>query len=229
MLRQFGSEIWISDGPGVSVLGFHYPTRMAVIRLADGTLFLWSPIEMTQTLQREIDQLGRVAHIVAPNSLHHLALGDWQAAYPKACVYAPPKLRSKRTDLKFDEDLSDTAVSAWAGEIEQVVVRGNLITSEVVFFHRPSGTVLFTDLIQQFSDDWFTGWRRHVARADRMVGDEPSVPRKFRMGFVNRAAARQSLAVILEWPVQMVLLAHGAPVTEDAPAFLRRAFRWLCG
>lgn len=33
---------------------------------------------------------------------------------------------------------------------------GNLITTEVVFFHVKSGTVLFTDLIQQFPANWFS-------------------------------------------------------------------------
>ncbi|TCP73121.1 hypothetical protein [Sphingomonas sp. PP-CE-1G-424] len=36
MLRHFGEEIWIADGPTVSVAGFAYRTRMMVIRLSDG-------------------------------------------------------------------------------------------------------------------------------------------------------------------------------------------------
>uniref|UniRef100_UPI0019544AF1 hypothetical protein n=1 Tax=Klebsiella pneumoniae TaxID=573 RepID=UPI0019544AF1 len=38
MLKQFGQDIWIADGADVVVAGFHYPTRMAVIRLANGHL-----------------------------------------------------------------------------------------------------------------------------------------------------------------------------------------------
>ena len=35
MLRQFGHEIWTADGSDVvAMLGFRYPTRMAVIRLS---------------------------------------------------------------------------------------------------------------------------------------------------------------------------------------------------
>ena len=41
MLKQFGHEIWIADGPVVTAAaGFHYPTRMAIIRLSDGGLFI---------------------------------------------------------------------------------------------------------------------------------------------------------------------------------------------
>lgn len=36
MLTKFGSGIWITDGPVVTAaVGFHYPTRMAVIRPAN--------------------------------------------------------------------------------------------------------------------------------------------------------------------------------------------------
>jgi hypothetical protein len=33
MLKQFGHEVWISDGPDVIIVGFHYPTRMAAGRV----------------------------------------------------------------------------------------------------------------------------------------------------------------------------------------------------
>lgn len=87
MLQQFGEEIWTVDGPTVSVAGFAYPTRMIVIRLSDGSLFLWSPTALSSELQAAIDRLGPVRHIIAPNSLHHLFVGAWQAAYPAAQSY----------------------------------------------------------------------------------------------------------------------------------------------
>jgi hypothetical protein len=60
-----------------------------------------------------------------------------------------------------------------------------------------------------------------------MLGPEPSVPRKFRVTFTDRQAARASVERILAWPTEKVLMAHGAPVTTDGRAFLRRAFKWL--
>ena len=106
-LLQFGPEIWIVDGPVVSFHGFPYPTRMAVIRLSDGTLFVWSPIALSQPLRDALDALGPVGHLVSPNALHHLFLGEWKSAYPAARLYAPPGLRRKRKDLSFDAELGD--------------------------------------------------------------------------------------------------------------------------
>ncbi|QPF87224.1 DUF4336 domain-containing protein [Bradyrhizobium genosp. L] len=226
-LQQFGLEIWIAEGPCVAVAGFHYPTRMAVIRLADGNLFIWSPVRLTESLGAAVDALGPVRHIVAPNSLHHLFLAEWKRAYPGAVLYVPPGLHKQRKDIAFDADLRDMPSPDWAGQIDQVVVHGNLITTEVVFFHVRSRTVLFTDLLQQIPVELLSGWRATIARLDLMVGPEPSVPRKFRFGFTNRRAARAALGRILAWPVEKVLMAHGTPVETAAPAFLRRAFAWL--
>ena len=226
-MKQFGHEIWVADGPNVDIAGFHYPTRMAVIRRSEGRLFIWSPIQLTDILRAEVDALGQVRHIVAPNSLHHLFLPEWKDAYPGAKVYAPPGLRKKRKDIGFDADLGDAPNPDWAGEIDQVLMQGNFITTEVVFFHITSGTVLFTDLIQQLPADLFSGWRALVAKLDLMVGPEPSVPRKFRVAFTNRRTARDSLKRIFTWPAEKVLMAHGTPVQKDARAFLQRAFKWL--
>ncbi|MDI4238061.1 DUF4336 domain-containing protein [Bradyrhizobium sp. Arg237L] len=227
MLNEFAHEIWTADGPDVAVAGFHYPTRMAVIRLSDGGLFIWSPIELTDSLRAEVDAAGPVRHIIAPNSLHHLFLPHWKRAYPGAKLYAPPGLRRKREDIVFDADLGSVPSPDWIEEIDQVLMQGNLITTEVVFFHIKSGTVLFTDLLQQIPADRNSGWRAMVAKLDLMVGPEPSVPRKFRVAFTNRRAARKSLDYILAWPAQKVLMAHGTPVEKDARVYLRRAFGWL--
>ena len=70
MLKEFGHEIWIADGREVAVAGFRYPTRMAVLRLSDGGLFIWSPTPLTDDLRAAVNSLGPVRHIIAPNSLH---------------------------------------------------------------------------------------------------------------------------------------------------------------
>ncbi|MBR1225517.1 MULTISPECIES: DUF4336 domain-containing protein [unclassified Bradyrhizobium] len=227
MLKQFAHDIWTVDGTEIVIVGFHYPTRMAVIKLSGGGLFIWSPIQLTDGLRAEVDALGPVRHIVAPNSLHHLFLPAWKQAYPGAKVYAPPGLRKKREDIVFDADLGDAPSPEWDQEIDQVLMQGNVITTEVVFFHASSRTVLFTDLIQQLPASSFSGWRAVVAKLDLMVGPEPSVPRKFRLAFTNRRAARLSLERIFAWPAEKVLMAHGPPVETDARVFLRRAFGWL--
>lgn len=223
MLTPFGTGIWLADGPQITAMaGFHYPTRMCVIRLADGGLWLWSPVHLCPDLADAVRSLGPVRHLVAPNSLHHMALADWMAAFPEAAVHAAPGLAKKRPDLGAAAVLGDQPPMAWAGQIDQIPIRTK-ITDEVVFFHRESGTVIFTDLLQQMPKGWYRGWRAVVARLDGMTGAEPQVPRKFRMALQDRVAARR----VLDWPAERVVMAHGTPVERDAAAFLARAFAWL--
>lgn len=226
-LTPFAPGLWLADGPIAEVAGFRYPTRMAVIGLSDGGLFLWSPVALTDALAAAVSALGPVRHIVPPNSLHHLHAGPWKQVFPEATLWAPPGLRAKRPDLAFDADLGDAPPPAWAADLDQVAVAGNAITTEVVFFHRPSGAALFTDLLQQFHPGWFTGWRALVARLDRMTGPMAQVPNKFRLAFRDRPAARASLARIRAWPADRVLMAHGEPVEADGAAFIARAFDFL--
>jgi hypothetical protein len=99
MLRRFGEEIWTAGGSTVSIAGFDYPTRVIVIRLSDGALFIWSPTALSPDLQTAVDGLGSVRHIVAPNTLHHLFIAEWHKAYPEATIHAAPDLRAKHPDL----------------------------------------------------------------------------------------------------------------------------------
>jgi len=221
-VKQIGPDIWMKDGPSViAAAGFHYPTRMVVIRLKDG-LFVWSPIALSDDLRQEVDALGNVAFIVSPSHLHNLAMEDWANAYPEAAVFATEGLAKKLPDLAY---LLFPDQPPWGGEIDGVLFR-NRIADEMVFFHEKSGTVLFCDLLQQFPQRWFKGWRAVVAKLDGMSGAEPQVPLKFRLA-TPKAPAREAAKVLFGWQARQVVMAHGTPVTLDASAYLRRAFRWL--
>ncbi len=74
MLQELSDNVWLVDGPVTDVVGFRYPTRMAVIRLADGGLFVWSPVALSEPLRAAVDALGEVHHLIAPNASHHLLL-----------------------------------------------------------------------------------------------------------------------------------------------------------
>jgi hypothetical protein len=226
-LRPFGPDIWVVEGPVVPFYGFPYPTRMVLIRLAGGGLFVWSPIALTPDLKAETDRLGPVEHLVSPNPIHHLSMGEWKAAYPAAKLYASPGLARKRKDLHFDATLGDVAPAAWAADIDQVEMAGSFAMTEIVFFHRESRTAIFADLIENFSEDWFKGLKGWLARLDGIVGPYGGAPREWRFSIRNRKTARERLARILAWQPEQVVMAHGEMTRTDGTAFIRKSFRWL--
>ena len=172
--------------------------------------------------------MGPVRFLVSPNLLHHLFLGDWKEAYPKPAS-SPPRLAPPASNLAFDADLCDAPDPAWAVDFDQVLLSGSFAMTEVVFFHRASRTAIFADLIENFSTDWFRGWRGLVARLDGIVAPHPGAPREWRASFLNRRAARAALERILAWPIERVLIAHGKSMSTDGAAFVRSAFSWLAG
>lgn len=229
-LSRLGPDIFIADGESVPFYGSPYPTRMVVVRLETGDLWVWSPIDLTRELERELRELGPVRHLVAPNKLHHLYLGDWLYVWPEAHLHAAPGLVKKRPDLEFTTVLGDESHPAWAPVIDQCVARGSPVMEEVVFFHRPSGTLIVADLIENMDPEHFRPWQRVVGRFAGVLAPDGTAPVDWRMTFLfGRSRAREAVQRILTWQPERVVMAHGRWVDENVAEFLRRAFSWLLG
>src|SRR5690606_12182094 len=101
-LKPIADNVWIVDGPiiefGMPWPKMPFPTRMTVIRMADGGLFIHSPTPITESLRAEIDALGPVRHIVGPNRIHYWWVPEWRNAYPEAEVYLAPRIREQAGD-----------------------------------------------------------------------------------------------------------------------------------
>lgn len=227
MLEQFGPSLYVADGPTVSFFGFPYPTRMAVARLTDGSAWVWSPVALTLELERAVDSIGPVRHIVSPNKIHHLFLKEWTERWPEARLHAPPGLTRRRRDLQFDSELGDEADSAWAADIDQVIFHGSIVMAEVVFFHRLSRTAIFCDLVQRHDPAQLEGLKGMLMRLDGLVGERGSTPREWRASFLRRGPARAARERVLAWGPERLLIAHGACAQKDATQILARALAWM--
>ncbi len=227
MLKEFGASLYFADGPTVSFLGFPYPTRMAVARLLDGSAWVWSPVALTDELANEVDAIGHVHYIVSPNKIHHLFLHEWADRWPDARLYAPPGLARKKPNLSFYAELDDAPPPSWAAEIDQVIFRGSFAMEEVAFFHRPSNTAIFCDLIQRHSESKMSGWKGMVMRLDGLVGDKGSTPREWRASFLRRDQARAARNKVIGWNAERLLIAHGKCAHTGAAAIIADALSWI--
>jgi hypothetical protein len=230
VLEQVHESLWVADGEIVHFFGAPYPTRSVIARLQNGDLWVWSPIKLTADLRADVNRLGPVCHLVSPNKLHHLYLRAWKAAYPEASLWGPQSTIKKCSDLCFREALKDNTPSEWRGDIDQAWFRGSFAMDEIVFFHRPSATVIVADLIQAFSDHFlkqYWGWWRFLARLDGLTQDQACAPREWRLSFINRAPARRARDKILSWNCHRAIIAHGEWPRAGGNAFLAKSFRWL--
>ena len=227
VLEEFGPSLYVANGPTVPFLSFPYPTRMVLVRLADGGLWVWSPIALSEELASAVDSIGPVRHIVSPNKIHHLFLKEWAERWPDARLHAPPDLAARKPDLHFHAELGDEPGEAWAADIDQTIFRGSLFMEEVVFFHRPSRTAIVCDLVQRHDPAEMKGAKGLVMRLDGLVGEHGSTPREWRASFLRRGRARDARARVLAWKPERLLIAHGACAQEGAEEILGRALAWM--
>jgi len=74
--KPVAANIGIVDGPfeyltvGGVKLPLAFTTRMTVVRLSNGDLFLHSPIKFDEGLANKLLGLGTVRHLVSPNQFH---------------------------------------------------------------------------------------------------------------------------------------------------------------
>jgi hypothetical protein len=236
-LKPVAEDLWLVDGPLVHMrfplgISVPFPTRMVVIRLADGGLWVHSPIRLTEPLRVALDALGPVRHLVSPNFIHYAGILSWAAKYPEATTWASPGVRerakSQGVALRFDADLGNGAESAWAADLDQLLFAGSSILHEVVFFHRKTRTLVLADLIENFEASAVAWPWRSVLRLAGCMHPDGRAPLDMRWTFRRgKVEARESLDRMLQWQPERVILSHGKWYTSNGVAELRRAFRWL--
>ena len=236
LLTPLGEDIWIVDGPTIDFYRIPFPTRMTVIRLANGDLFLHSPIAYTEALAEELKRLGTIRHLVSPNWIHYAYIADWQRHCADTIAWASPGVReraqSRQVQITFDRDLEDGPATDWSGEIDQLIVRGSKVHTEVVFFHQKSHTLVLTDLIENMHGKDLPLWIRPFAWVAGILAPNGKMPLDIWMSFSgNRDKLRDALTRMLDWQPNIVVLAHGDILRENAPQRLREGFRRLrpCG
>ncbi|WP_230400409.1 DUF4336 domain-containing protein [Zooshikella ganghwensis] len=222
-------NIWLCNGEDVNFYGFSYSTRMTIIRLPDNKLWIHSPIHLTPSLQQALKELGDICYLIAPNKLHHLFLTDWISTYPKALIFGTPELCKKRDDISFTAELKDTPEEYWQQDIDQTIFHGSPAMEEAVFYHKPSKTLIVTDLIENFDPDHFGRWQRAIARFTGVLAPHGKMPADWRLSFSfgSKKQAQQSLDLILKWDINTIILAHGECIFQDAHSFLDESFKWL--
>lgn len=231
-LKAVADDLWIIDAPHVRFYGLPFPTRCTVVRLTGGGLWVHSPTVLTESLKAELDTLGPVEHLIAPNWIHYVSVRDWQAAFPEAKAWAAPdvaaRAKSRGVEIAFDADLGNEAETPWAGQIDQLIVTGSKLHTEVVFFHRPSETLILTDLIENFEPQHVRWWLKPLLKLGGVLAPKGGMPRDMRASFTgHKDELRRHIKTMLGWAPERVIFSHGAWFEADGTARLRRAYGWL--
>ena len=201
----------------------------------------WSTMQGTTCrlddgLREALKELGPVRHIVTPNTEHQKFAPSWFIEYPEAATYACPGLMEKKPEAGWQCSLetmldpgSVTAAAppaVWGGAIDLCFIEDRVpltgafgsipFFNEIVFCHRPSKTLICTDLYWNYPSG-------------------PSVPTssrlwKFGMDKIYRPVYNNlmrtstwsaSYRTIMGWEWDYIAPCHGEPVADGAKAVLR--------
>lgn len=223
MLEPLADDLWTASHP-LSFFGVEVGTRMTVVRLRSGGLFVHSPIPLGEAMREAVDAIGPVVAIVAPSLFHHLYVGEWVRAYPSASVSGCPGIERKRSDVRFARILGNEPADEWVGELDQVLFDALPMLNEVVFHHRPTKTIISSDLVFNLASH-ASAMTRTVAF---LIGHRKPGPTWLERWMVkDRPAAREQIGRMIAWDAERIVLAHGDPIAASGSSVVRDGYAWL--
>jgi len=229
MLREIDQEIWVAEQP-LQYFGLSVGTRMTVIRLERRELVVISPIQVNDTIICQLQEIGMVKHIIAPNLHHYLFAENFKMLYPGAIFWAVSGLQNKKPNLPIDKIIEDNLEELW-DEIEYQFIEGfRTITlsgfdplKECVFFHPLSQTLILTDLAFYFDETFpfLTQLTSQVIGGYKKLS--PSVLEK--IATTETEKVKNSIRKILNWDFERVIMAHGSIINENGKEKLKEGYQ----
>lgn len=229
MLKEIDRNIWVSEQK-FKFFGLEVGTRMTIICLDNGDIIVISPIDVEEITIQQINQLGNVKIIIAPNCYHHLFLTNFKSIYPDAKIWAAPGLVAKRPDITIDRTLNDRGTIGNFDEIEYLLfagfqtigIGGSGVLNEIVFWHRTSKTLILTDTAFHFdaSFPWQTRLVAKIVGGDRSL--EPTILEK--LASRDKERVKRSIQQVLNWDFDRVIMAHGSIIEQDGKRQLQTGY-----
>ncbi|MCA1514044.1 SDR family oxidoreductase [Bradyrhizobium sp. NBAIM01] len=230
-LSQVTDDIWIVNDKPINAAGLQLPVRMTVIRLSNGDLVLHSPVRYSPALRQELERLGTIRYLLAPNIAHWMFLPEWQRQLPQAAIFAARGLAARRqvraAGLRVDRELGDTTPEEWAADLETVSVNAPMF-SEVELFDRRSRTLVLTDIVQNLDPHHLSASNTAAASLLGIAKPDGKAPVYLRLLLrLGGRSARAAGERLVKLAPERVIFAHGDWFETQGTARLRRSLRWL--
>ena len=216
LLRPVAPGVYAAEAPQ-KFYGLEVGARMTVLELAGG-LLVHSPLALDPG---SVAHLGEPRWVVAPNLFHHLHAGPWIEAGVEA--WAAPGLPAKRPDLAFAGTLAPGR-QPFGGEVAVLPLTCLPLTNEVAVLHRPSRTLVVTDLLFNFSTAMPWATRTAMRGLCGYPGCRATLVERLAM---RRREGRAQLAELAQWDFDRLIMSHGQIVETGGKEAFLSAFRWL--
>jgi len=230
---EVAKDIWTIEGGvvqyAIGPVKVPCPTRMTVLHDGAGGLLLHSPVELSSQLVDALAEIGTVAYLMAPNSFHYLHLNAWAEAFPLAEVLVAPAIPSHASLPERAQIIRREPSNRLKNVVDCIEVDGGSWV-ELALLHRPSRTLILTDLIQNFETGRMQGvLAKALLTIGGATGQPPSASIEMRLAALlhrKKKGIRKSFQAIKDWRPERILIAHGASLSGPPHHILHQAFNW---
>lgn len=223
MLTKITDGIWGYEQDLRLPLGMRLPSRTTLVRLTDGSLVMHSPLGFDEETAKAIDELGEVKTIIAPSCIHYLFLTAATKRWPDARVLGAPGLEKKAPvkGVAFEPLPHDGVVEGLGDDLVVRRIDGVPYITEHVFLHRPTGSLVVTDLV--FNLHRCSSWGMRLYLRCMGAWEKTAQSAIWRVLTKDKPAAAESARAVLALDFDRLVVAHGDVVTENARAVLESA------
>ena len=210
-----------------------FTTRMTVVQLASGDLFLHSPIAFDAALAKRAPIAGPGPPPRFPQQGPLCAHRGVGARISEAIAWASPGVRERARSQACRRTVparSDTqAPPDWRDDIDQTIIPGAVL-DEVVFFTGTPKTLIVADTIMNFEPERLSQPYRPIARLLSISSPGGGLSPDLRLAFwPKKRAVRRAYEQVPSWRPQRVILSHGRCFDANGGIVIWRAFRWALG
>ncbi len=216
-VTPLADNLWLLHYP-LRLLGADLHRNVSVLRLASGDLVIHSTGPFTPEDVAAINALGRPRWIMETMLRHDTFARQGKEAFPDATYLAPEGFAER---VGFPTlPLVDQA--EWGDEVEVLLLEGVPSMEEHVVFHRPTRTLIVADLIFNFGPEC-SAWTHLLMNMAVGVKHDPGMARSIRWTAKDKDALRASLARMMAWDFDRLIVGHGEVIATGAKAQVRAA------
>jgi hypothetical protein len=216
--QLLAENLWLLAYP-LKMLGVDLRRNVTLIRLRSGRMIIHSTAAFSPEDVVMIRALGEPGWLLDGILRHDTFAKEGRAAFPGIPYLAPEGFSEV---VGFATTTIVPPPIEWDGELLALEIQGAPEARDTALFHVPSRTLILTELVFNFGGDEPL-WTELLLRA--AVGGEhhPGMSRPVKAGVKDEAAFQSSLATILGWDFDRVIVGHGDIIEHDGKAKLRTA------
>jgi hypothetical protein len=218
-IKSIAEGLWMQTFP-LKMLGANLQRNVTIVRLDSGKLVVHSTAPFSGEDVAEISALGAPGWLLDGILRHDTFAKEGRAAFPGIPYLAPEGFSAV---VGFPTSPIVPAPAEWGSELLALEIQGAPEARDTALLHVKSKTLILTELLFNFGDE--PVWTELLLRVAVGSHHHPGLSRPYKWGVKDQGAFQESMATILGWDFDRVIMGHGEPIASGGKPRLRTALR----